>query len=341
MEKKTNFFKKVWYSITKFDKYPEMAAEGIGKAIKYLMILTIILTLVSVINSLKEMNKLVYDLSLYIEKEIPEFSYSNNKIIMENEEPIIISEIQNPVIDKIVISAKTETEEQKDTIKMENEINGNMIYFFKNQIILRTKTENNNVQESEYTYSDIMDVFLKEEIKDFNKSELIEFMRSNKMNLFYSRFALTMLLCLFIINFLVILSDVLLLALLGVITTVTARIRMKFMALYNMAAYSITLSLILNIIYIIINCFTDFIITYFQIAYITIAYIYLAAAIFILKEDFMKKQEELTRIQEEQLKVRAEIQQEEKEKQKEDEEDKEDEEKNNDKNKQEPKGSEA
>jgi len=166
-------------------------------------------------------------------------------------------------------------------------------------------------------------------------------MRSNKMNLFYSRFALTMLLCLFIINFLVILSDVLLLALLGVITTVTARIRMKFMALYNMAAYSITLSLILNIIYIIINCFTDFIITYFQIAYITIAYIYLAAAIFILKEDFMKKQEELTRIQEEQLKVRAEIQQEEKEKQKEDEEDKEDEEKNNDKNKQEPKGSEA
>ena len=32
-----NFFKKVWYSITKFEKYPEMATEGFGKAVKYLM----------------------------------------------------------------------------------------------------------------------------------------------------------------------------------------------------------------------------------------------------------------------------------------------------------------
>ena len=27
--KNINFFKKLWYSITKFEKYPEMAAEGI------------------------------------------------------------------------------------------------------------------------------------------------------------------------------------------------------------------------------------------------------------------------------------------------------------------------
>ena len=31
-----NFFKKVWYSITKFEKYPEMATEGLGRALKYL-----------------------------------------------------------------------------------------------------------------------------------------------------------------------------------------------------------------------------------------------------------------------------------------------------------------
>lgn len=29
-----NFFKKVWYSITKFEKYPEMATEGLGKCYK-------------------------------------------------------------------------------------------------------------------------------------------------------------------------------------------------------------------------------------------------------------------------------------------------------------------
>ena len=30
---KTKFFKKVWYSITKFEQYPAMAAEGLKRAI--------------------------------------------------------------------------------------------------------------------------------------------------------------------------------------------------------------------------------------------------------------------------------------------------------------------
>ena len=49
-------------------------------------------------------------------------------------------------------------------------------------------------------------------------------------------------------------------------------------------------------VYIIINYFIDFTIDYFQIAYIAIAYIYLAASIFILKDDFMKRQEEVEKI---------------------------------------------
>ena len=32
-----NFFQVIWYSITKFEKYPEMAALGVKRAIAYLM----------------------------------------------------------------------------------------------------------------------------------------------------------------------------------------------------------------------------------------------------------------------------------------------------------------
>ena len=32
-EVKINFFKKVWYSITKFEQYPTMAMEGLKRAI--------------------------------------------------------------------------------------------------------------------------------------------------------------------------------------------------------------------------------------------------------------------------------------------------------------------
>lgn len=41
---KLNFFKKVWYSMTKFEKYPEMAALGVKKAIIYFTELMIIFT---------------------------------------------------------------------------------------------------------------------------------------------------------------------------------------------------------------------------------------------------------------------------------------------------------
>ena len=57
---------------------------------------------------------------------------------------------------------------------------------------------------------------------------------------------------------------------------------------------------------------------YFQVAYITIAYICLAATIFIIKDDFIKKMQEVEKIKQEQLKVREEIKEEQEKKEEED-----------------------
>ena len=43
---KMNFFKKVWYSITKFEKYPELAALGFKKAIIYFTQIVIIFSII-------------------------------------------------------------------------------------------------------------------------------------------------------------------------------------------------------------------------------------------------------------------------------------------------------
>ena len=32
---KLNFFKKIWFAMTKFEKYPELAALGVKKALLY------------------------------------------------------------------------------------------------------------------------------------------------------------------------------------------------------------------------------------------------------------------------------------------------------------------
>ena len=172
---------------------------------------------------------------------------------------------------------------------------------------MRSKTENDEVTEAPYTYDDFIKNYTQENIKTFNKTQLIEYMTSAKMNNYYMRYGMSLTVYLIIANILVALLNTIELAILGWITAITARVRIRFVALYNMAVYSLTLPVLLNIIYVIINYFTKFTISYFQVAYMTIAYIYLAATIFILKDDIVKKQEEVSKIKEEQKKVREEI----------------------------------
>lgn len=346
MEKSNNinFFKKVWYSITKFEKYPDMAAEGVYKAIKYLIILMVILSIFLTVSSLIESRKMILDLSQYIQDNIPEFSYQDGNISMEIEEPMILENVQYNGIDYIIINPNLEDDTEKDNYKNENGKNGTTVYLFKNQIVLENKNENGEKQTEEYTYQDFIQSYTQEDIKQFDKKELVDYLRSDKMNSFYVRYSIAIVIYLIFMNVIVGLLDSVELAVLGWITSITARIKMRFTAIFNMAIYSLTLSILLNCIYVIINYFTDFTIQYFSIAYITIAYVYLAASIFIIKDDYLKKQEIVEKIKQEQEKVREEIkEQERKKEEKKEEKRKEKEEKKEEKenNKEEPNGSEA
>lgn len=339
--KNINFFKKVWYSITKFEKYPDMAAEGVYKAIKYITILMIGLSIFLTISSLIESKKMMTDLSQYIQDNIPDFSYQDGKVSMDIEQPILLDNIQYNGIDYIIINPNLEDDTDKDSYKNENGKIGTTVYFFKNQIILENKNENGEKQTQEYTYQDFIQSYTQENITQFNKEELVDYLRSEKMNLFYIRYSMSIIIYLVLMNIIVGLLDSVELAVLGWITSLTARIKMRFTAIFNMAIYSLTLSILLNCIYVIINYFTDFTIEYFSIAYITIAYVYLAASIFIIKDDYLKKQEIVEKIKQEQEKVREEIK--EQERQKEEKKEKKEKEKEEEKenNNEEPKGSEA
>ena len=334
---KKNFFKKIWYSITKFEQYPEMAAEGLKRALKYLIGITAIVSVFAMIGSVLETKNMVKEFSEYVDANIPEFSYSNGNLSMEIEQPIIREDVEDIGFDRIVIDPIAETDEQKKLTETVNTIEGMTLFFLKDEMLLKANIENEEVSQT-LTYSDFIANYTGENAEEFNKTEFVQYLTSDNMSNFYSKYALSIFVSLFIANIMLILIDVLEIALLGWITTIVARIRMRFVAIYNMAVYSITLSVFLNIMYIIINYFTDFSIKYFQIAYIAVAYIYLAAAIFILKDDVIKKMQEVEKIKQEQLKVREEIQ--EKEKTEVDNDDKK-EDKEDDKKGEEPQGSET
>ena len=126
---------------------------------------------------------------------------------------------------------------------------------------------------------------------------------------------------------------------------------MRYVAIFNMSIYALTLSVLLNVIYIAVNAFITFNMEYFSVMYSAVAAIYLVAAILILKSEFIKKQQELIKIaeakeiikKEEQSKQEEEKEEEKKENKKtgKEEKEKEKKEKKDEQNGEEPEGSNA
>ena len=182
------------------------------------------------------------------------------------------------------------------------------------------------------------------EINEFTKQDIINYLKGKEMYSVYAMFFVIMCVYTLLVYFVSTLVDALVLAILGNLTTLFIRIKLKFSAVFSMSIYALTLSLMLNAIYMVVNMFTGFRIEYFQVMYTSIAYIYLVTAMFMIKSDFIKKQQELMQILEEEKIVRQEMKEKEKEEEKKQEEPKGEEEKNDtkkDDDNEEPKGSEA
>ena len=85
-----------------------------------------------------------------------------------------------------------------------------------------------------------------------------------------------------------ILVDSLVLAALGFIISRLVGLRIRFAANFSMGVHALTLSIILNIIYIIVNSITGITVKYFQLMYTLISYIYVVASILIIRSEFIK-----------------------------------------------------
>lgn len=208
---KMNFFKKVWYSIIKFEKYPEMAALGVKKAVIYFTELMIIFSI------------LFTGTYIYYISNIAEFEEEN-----------------------LTLSEK----------------------------IVKTLTNGNEDEQIAQTA---------EILKEYPSENLI----------------FTLFISIFISFYIATLMDVFTLSIFGLLTCLVAKIKMNYKAVFNMSIFSLTLSIILRIIYSMVTMLTGFEVKYFDVMYIAVAYISLAAAIFLIKSDVIKQHIELMRVIEE------------------------------------------
>ncbi len=277
---KKGFFKKVWYSTTKIEKYPELSAEGLKSSIKYLIILVLIIGLASSLVTVYRTSLKIKEIASYINERIPELTYSNETLQVETEEPIID---ENDIFGKIIIDTNTEDEQKIEEYKN----NENAIIILKNKIILQ---ENGT---AEYNYNELLGQV---GITEFNKQNLVEYLNGKGIMNIYLSLTLSLFIYAFIIYLINTLFYIIIISIFGYIATMILKLKIRYVAVFNMGVYAITLPILLNIIYIIINAFFQFKITYFEVLYALLASIYIMAAICMLKLEFNKKQGEVEKI---------------------------------------------
>lgn len=288
---KVNFLKRLWYSVFKIEKYPDMAAEGFKRALGYLIKIIMILTLVVAIGIIYQTHSLIQKSVNYLNNELPEFFYKDGVLSVASEEVLKIKQEKLPIGEVII---DTNTEDENVVNQYINEVieNGEGAIVLKDRLIVKNSSVVGTIN---YSYKDI---FEQMKIKEFNKQDIINYANGSGMIRLYVSIFFTIFVYLFIMYFLTTISNVVLLSVFGYITTLLAKIKMRYVAIFNMSVYAITLSVILNMLYIGVNIFVPFSMEYFQVMYIAVAAIYLVAAILILKSDFIKKQAELMKIAE-------------------------------------------
>ena len=82
------------------------------------------------------------------------------------------------------------------------------------------------------------------------------------------------------------LLDILVIALIGfIMSRISGNNNIRYKNAFNMATHAITLSVILGMVYFLVNTFTGFYVKYFSTMYTLLATIYMATAVLLLNAD--------------------------------------------------------
>lgn len=311
MEKqKLSFFKKVKTSVLDFDGYQNLAAEKVTRTIGYIALIILIFSVVIAATYVYESYNAINKAKEYINNEISEIKYENYELDVipaSGEKTIeIIPENAGQPIVVINTAAETEEEINESINNIKSQKNG--ILILKDKIIIQSEAYPGTLEK---TYKEISEQY---NINKIDKQELINILSGREMAIALCVLALAMVLYLFILYVSNILIDIFFLSILAYIVSRISGLRLKYSAIYNIATYSLTLPLILNIIYFAVNSLTGFTIEYFRVMYTAIASVYIITAILMIKSDVIRKQYELNKIIEEQERVKEELKRQEEEK---------------------------
>lgn len=97
-ETKLGFFPRLFYSMSSFDKYRLFLRQSTGKAVVYLLLLTILLALAVYIPAGLEFNRIIDDVIANIGTKVPDFSLAGGRLEVSGKMPIVIDDGAYPIV---------------------------------------------------------------------------------------------------------------------------------------------------------------------------------------------------------------------------------------------------
>lgn len=288
MEEKMGFFKRIKTSVINFEVYKKFADEPIGKAIKYFFQIVLIFVIFATFSAVYPIMLDVKSVVKYVETDMPNFEISDGKLNVDDSEPISIERGST----LIYVDTKF-TESSLNDFYQENKKMENVIIFSQDSVFMKLAT---NSQTIAYDYKTISDTT---GINNITKQGVIDYFNNYGYVKISIALFIFMLLYLYLAYIIITILDVLILSALAFLTSKIYKISLNYKQCFSIAVYALTLSILLNSIYVILNSFTGFKIEYFQIMYNIISYIYVIAAILLIKTDYSKTGMDLMKIVEE------------------------------------------
>lgn len=296
---KLGFFKRVYLAITDFDKYGLFASESIGTAIGYLLKIILILALTISAMFIYQFHNNLQETIEYFKENISQIQYKDG-ILQVNQGEKIELHNENAILPYIIIHTSANEQEVE---KYENDLNSyeTGLLILNDRVIYKNELLSQNMK---YDYSYIAENY---KLEEFNKQDVLNAISQTNLSYLYITVFIVMFICSYILYLSSTFVDIVMLGVLGFIIARISGMKIRFKATFNIGIYALTLSILLNVVYAVINGLTGFSIQYFQWMYTTISYIYVIVAILMIKADFINKQAELMKIIEEQEKVRQEM----------------------------------
>ena len=307
--KKQGFFMSIKNSIFNFDSYQDFALENMKRGILYFLKLTVLFSvIIAIVFSILQVVITIPNVKNFIANDIPDFSYADGILDVKSDDAVTIDNIADQVL--IIADTKdldeTKINEYKDKINL-YDIG---VLILKDKVYLKNSYTGTGLQE--IPMSDIGSIYGKSE---FTKQDIVNDINSINMISLCISLAFTVFLGFFITYLIMSILDIIILALLSNIIAMLLRVRMKVSALVNISVHAMTLPIILLLIYAIVLMTTGFEIKYFNIMYRGIAYIYVITAVFLIRQNLIKQQMELTTIVQKQKELKQQLEEKEKEQQ--------------------------